>query len=72
MKNDTCKNLKFEDCELAILRQAVDTAEEKQGKIVANSPEIKRIIGIVENFIRKKQLIQKSQKLKIKKILKRV
>jgi hypothetical protein len=57
MKNDTCKNLKFEDCELAILRQAVDTAEEKQGKIVANSPEIKRIIGIVENFIRKKQLI---------------
>jgi hypothetical protein len=57
MKNDTCKNLNFEDCELAILRQAVDTAEEKQGKIVANSPEIKRIIGIVENFLRQKQLI---------------
>ena len=55
--NDTCKNLKFEDCELAILRQAVDTAEEKQGKLVANSPEIKRIIGIVENFLRQKQLI---------------
>jgi hypothetical protein len=57
LKNDTCKNLNFEDCELAILRQAVDTAEEKQGKIVANSPEIKRIIGIVENFLRQKQLI---------------
>jgi hypothetical protein len=57
MKNDTCKNLNFEDCELAILRQAVDTAEEKQGKLVANSPEIKRIIGIVENFLRQKQLI---------------
>jgi len=60
MKNknpNMCKNLSFEDCELAILRQAVDTAEEKQGKLVANSPEIKRIIGIVENFIRKKQLI---------------
>jgi hypothetical protein len=56
-KNDTCKNLNFEDCELAILRQAVDTAEEKQGKIAANSPEVKRIIGIVENFIRQKQLI---------------
>jgi len=56
-KNDTCKNLNFEDCELAILRQAVDTAEEKQGKIAANSPEIKRIIGIVENFLRQKQLI---------------
>jgi hypothetical protein len=35
----------------------VDTAEEKQGKLVANSPEIKRIIGIVENFLRQKQLI---------------
>ena len=58
MKNtDTCKNLNFSDCELAILRQAVDTAEEKQGKIAANSPEIKRIIGIVENFLRQKQLI---------------
>ena len=57
MKNDTCKNLNFQDCELAILRQAVDTAEEKQGKLVANSPEIKRIIGIVENFLRQKQLI---------------
>ena len=56
-KNNTCKNLNFEDCELAILRQAVDTAEEKQGKIAANSPEIKRIIGIVENFLRQKQLI---------------
>ena len=56
-KNDTCKNLNFEDCELAILRQAVDTAEEKQGKIAANSPEIKRIIGIVESFLRQKQLI---------------
>jgi hypothetical protein len=56
-KNDTCKNLNFEDCELAILRHAVDTAEEKQGKIAANSPEIKRIIGIVENFLRQKQLI---------------
>jgi hypothetical protein len=56
-KNDTCKNLKFEDCELAILRQAVDIAEEKQGKIAAKSPEIKRIIGIVEAFLRQKQLI---------------
>lgn len=57
MKNDICKNLNFEECELAILRQAVDTAEEKQGKLVANSPEIKQIIGIVENFLRQKQLI---------------
>ena len=56
-KYEICKNLNFSDCELAILRQAVDTAEEKKGKTVANSPEVKRIIGIVENFIRNNKLI---------------
>jgi hypothetical protein len=56
-KYSICKNLSFSDCELAILRQAVDTAEEKKGKTIANSPELKHIIGIVENFIRNKQLI---------------
>jgi hypothetical protein len=52
-----CKDLSFSDCELTILRQAVDIAEEKRGKMIANSPEVKRIIGIVENFIRSKKLI---------------
>jgi hypothetical protein len=42
---------------LTILRAAVDKAEEKQGRKAVNSPEIKRIITIVENFLRKKQLI---------------
>jgi hypothetical protein len=56
-KDNVCKGLTFSDCELAILRTAVDTAEEKQGRKVANSPEIKRIIGILENFLRKKHLI---------------
>ena len=55
--NNICNGLTFSDCELAILRQAVDKAEERQGRKTANSPEIKRIIGIVENFIRKKKLI---------------
>ena len=59
MKQDKniCKDLTFNDCELAILRQAVDKAQEIQGKEVANSPEVKKIINIVENFIRKKKLI---------------
>jgi hypothetical protein len=52
-----CKNLSFSDCELTILRQAVDIAEEKRGKMIVNSPEVKHIIGIVENFIRSKKLI---------------
>ena len=56
-KDNVCKGLTFSDCELAILRTAVDNAEEKQGRQVANSPEIKRIIGILENFLRKKHLI---------------
>ncbi len=57
MKDICDKKMTFNDCELAILRAAVDKAEENQGRKTANSPEIKRIIGIVENFLRKKQLI---------------
>jgi hypothetical protein len=58
MKNyELCKGLTFSDCELAILRTAVDKAEERQGKKTANSPEVKRIISIVEIFLRKKQLV---------------
>ena len=57
MKEVCDKKMSFNDCELAILRVAIDKAEEIQGMKVANSPEIKRIIGIVENFLRRKQLI---------------
>ena len=57
MKDICDKKMKFEDCELAILRTAVDKADEKQGRQVANSPEVKHIIGILENFLRKKHLV---------------
>jgi len=56
-KDKLCDGLTFADCELAILRQAVDKAEEIQGKNTANSPEVKKIISIVENFLRSKKLI---------------
>jgi len=52
-----CKGLTFQDCELAILRMAVDNAEEKIGKRIVNSEEIKKMIGIVEDFIKVKNLI---------------
>ena len=52
-----CKDLTFNDCELAILRMAVDKAEEKIAKRVVQSDEIKKIIKIVEDFIKKKNLI---------------
>ncbi len=52
-----CNGLTFNDCELAILRQAVDKAEEIQGEKIVNSPEIKKIISILENFMRLKGVI---------------
>jgi hypothetical protein len=57
MKDVCDKKMTFSDCELAILRLAVDKAEDIQGRKMANSPEVKRIIGIVEDFLRKKHLI---------------
>lgn len=51
------KSMSFQDCELAILRAATDKAEERVGKASVNSPEVKKIIAIVENFLRKKHLI---------------
>ena len=57
MKSNICKDLTFNDCELAILRTAVDKAEEKIGKRIVNSEEITKIIQIVEDFIKIKKLI---------------
>lgn len=56
-KKNVCKGLTFEDCELTILRMAVDKSEERMGKRVVNSEDIKNIIKIVEVFIQKKNLI---------------
>jgi hypothetical protein len=52
-----CKDLTFSDCELAILRMSVDKAQEKIAKRVVNSDDIKKIINVVEDFIKKKNLI---------------
>ena len=58
MKPKLCdKNMTFKDCELAILRSAIDKSEEKIGRQITNSPEIIKIFTIVENFIKKKKLI---------------
>lgn len=51
------KSMNFDECELAILRMAVDKAGEKIGKRIANSEDIIEIISIVENFIKQKKLI---------------
>lgn len=45
------------DKELEILRSAVDKGDKITAKKIANSPLIKKIITIIETFIRKKKLI---------------
>ena len=59
MKNNkVCnKSMTFQECEMAILRMAVDKAEEKIGKRVVSSDEVLKMVVIVENFIKKKNLI---------------
>ena len=47
----------FNEKELEILRHAVDKAEERAGKRIANSAEIITIIKIVEDFIKSKKLV---------------
>jgi hypothetical protein len=54
----TCdRNLPFHECELALLRNAVDKAEDIKGYEEANSIEIKKMIQIVETFIKDEKLI---------------
>ena len=54
---NVCKELSFADCELTILRMAVDEAEKKIGKRVVNSDDVQKIIDILEEFIKQKQEI---------------
>jgi len=49
--------LTFQECELAILRHAVDETEKIQGEKKAQSEDVKKIIEIVEDFLLKKRLI---------------
>lgn len=57
MKYICDKGLPFHECELAILRNAVDRAEDIKGFELVNSPEIKNMIAVVEQFIKGNKLI---------------
>ena len=58
MTEEICKKGdSFADCELAILRNQVDQAQEKIARRIVNTPEIKQMISIVEDFIKKKNLV---------------
>lgn len=50
---EPCDNtMSFQDCELAILRQAVDENENKKKESIANSDDVQKMIAIVETFLR--------------------
>jgi len=56
--NENCNDeMKFEECELAILRHAVDETEKIQQDKIANSEDVKKMIDIVEAFLRDKKCI---------------
>jgi hypothetical protein len=54
----SCKpKLSLEEKELDILRDAVDIAEKRKGKQTVSNPDVKKIISILEDFLKKKKLI---------------
>lgn len=57
-ENTVCNDkMTFEECELAILRQAVDESDERRAKKMVMNDDIKKIIDILESFLRSKPLI---------------
>ena len=57
MENKICdKSMSFEECELAVLRVAVDKAQERD-KPKSISPQIKEMVKIVEKFLRDEKCI---------------
>ena len=62
MKNkfntELCTNdMTFQDCELAILRHAVDESQKQSSTKIANDEEIQKMISIVEDFLKKEMYL---------------
>lgn len=49
--------LTLEEKEVAILRNAIDIAEKRQGQKTVSDPDVKKIISILEDFLKKKRLV---------------
>ena len=50
-------DMTFEECELAILRQAIDENEKAQGEQLVNNDQIMTMIKILEEFLKSKKLV---------------
>lgn len=56
--SELCNNdMTFQDCELAILRHAVDKAEKSHSSKLANSESVKKMIDILETFLIKTKCV---------------
>lgn len=54
----TCnKKLTLEEKEIDILRNAIDIAEKRKGLKITSDPDVKKIISILEDFLKKKKLV---------------
>jgi len=51
------KNITLEEKELDILRNAMDIAEKRKGRQTVSDPNVKKIISILEDFLKKKRLV---------------
>lgn len=54
--NECTPNMNFNECELAILRHAVDENEKIKGQRIAMSEDITKMIQIVEDFLAKEKV----------------
>lgn len=55
--HECAPKMSFQECELSILRAAIDNVEKKIAEDKVMGPEIKKIMEIVENFLVKKRVI---------------
>jgi len=56
--SDICGDrMTFHECELAILRNAIDEGDRVKGRRLLDNDDVVRIIKVVENFLRDKKLI---------------
>jgi len=53
----SCNKLTLEEKEVDILRDAIDIAEKRKGKKTVSDPDVKKIISILEDFLKKKRLV---------------
>lgn len=55
--SDCNKKISLEEKELDILRDAISVAEKRKGKQIVSDPNVKKIISILEDFLKKKKLV---------------